>query len=169
MKLKDEFENAYKSINECDSIFQENLVELHKSTFPSKTSQSGINFITKKKEELIYSDSSNLGKILCNLLYIILENEDKFDNNKTLKDLFNYLFNNFNVKSIKDLFLKIIYPKVYINEDINEGLFTTINKLVCDNLKEIKLLCKVRNQPLSWIAINLLEINRFFQMLFLKK
>ena len=62
LKLKDEFENAYKSINECDSIFQENLVELHKSTFPSKTSQSGINFITKKKEELIYSDSSDLGK-----------------------------------------------------------------------------------------------------------
>ena len=45
LKLKDEFENAYKSINECDSIFQENLVELHKSTFPSKTSQSGINFL----------------------------------------------------------------------------------------------------------------------------
>ena len=167
---KDHLEDDILLTSEEEFSSKENInEELNKTIFPSKTSQSGINFITKKKEELIYSDSSNLGKILCNLLYIILENEDKFDNNKTLKDLFNYLFNNFNVKSIKDLFLKIIYPKVYINEDINEGLFTTINKLVCDNLKEIKLLCKVRNQPLSWIAINLLEINRFFQMLFSKK
>ena len=73
------------------------------------------------------------------------------------------------MKSIKDLFLKNIYPKIYINEDINERLFISVNRLVCDNLKEIKLICQIRNQPLSWIAINILEINRFFQMLFSKE
>ena len=167
---KDNLEDDSLLTSEEEFSKKENInEELNKTLFPSKTSQSGINFITKKKEEQIYSDTSNLGKILCNLLYIILGNEDKFDNDKTLKDLFNSLFNNFNVKSIKDLFLKNIYPKIYINEDINERLFISVNRLVCDNLKEIKLICKVRNQPLSWIAINILEINRFFQMLFSKE
>ena len=167
---KDNLEDDSLLTSEEEFSKNENInEELNKTIFPSKTSQSGINFITKKKEEQIYSDTSNLGKKLCNLLYVLLENEDKYDNNKTLKDLFYYLFNNFNVKSIKDLFLKTIYPKVYINENISEELFINVNKLVCDNLKEIKLICQIRNQPLSWIAINILEINRYFQMLFSKE
>ena len=166
LKLKDEFENAYKSINESDSIFQENLVELHKSTFPSKTSQSGINFITKKKEELIYSDSSDLGKELCNLLYIILNLEDKFDNKKSLKDLFKYLFDTYKISNIKDLFSKILYPKIYIDNDINKGLYNTLNKRILNNLSEIKLICKTRNSPLSWIAINILEFDKYFEMIY---
>ena len=167
---KDNLEDDSLLTSEEEFSKNENVnEELNKTIFPSKTSQSGINFITKKKEEQIYSDTSNLGKKLCNLLYVLLENEDKYDNNKTLKDLFYYLFNNFNVKSIKDLFLKTIYPKVYINENISEELFINVNKLVCDNLKEIKLICQIRNQPLSWIAINILEINRYFQMLFSKE
>ncbi len=166
LKLKDEFENANKSINESDSIFQENLVELHKSTFPSKTSQSGINFITKKKEELIYSDSSDLGKELCNLLYIILNLEDKFDNKKSLKDLFKYLFDTYKISNIKDLFFKILYPKIYIDNDINKGLYNTLNKRILNNLSEIKLICKTRNSPLSWIAINILEFDKYFEMIY---
>ena len=143
--------------------------ELNKTVFPSKTSQSGINFITKKKEELIYSDTSDLGKELCNLLYIILDLEDKFDSAKNLRDLFNYLFENFKVKGIKELFLKTIYNKVYIEEEISEGLFITFNQLIAQHLKEIKLLCQARNQPLCWIAMNILEFDRYFQMLFSKE
>ena len=170
-------ENSLTSEEEFSSINKENenhennmneIEELNKTIFPSKTSQSGINFITKKKEEKIYSDTSDLGKELCNLLYIILGFEEKFDGKKSLKDLFDFLFNSFNVKGIKDLFLKIIYNKVYINEDISEGLFITFNQLITLHLKEIKLLCQARNQPLSWIAINILEIEKYFKMLFNK-
>ena len=114
LKLKDEFENSNNSISDKDLNIQDNLIELSKSIFPTKTSQSGINFITKKKEELIYSDSSDLGKELCNLIYIILNIEDKYDNNKSLKNLFKFLFDEFKINSIKDLFLKILYPKIYI-------------------------------------------------------
>ena len=42
------------------------------------------------------------------------------------------------MKSNKELSLKIIYVKVYINEDISEGWFTTLNNLVFDNL-----ICKI--------------------------
>ncbi len=158
---------SLKEEKNSDNKFK--IDELNKTLFPSKTSQSGINFITKKKEELIYSDTSDLGKELCNLLYIILDLEDKFDSTKNLRDLFNYLFENFKVKGIKELFLKTIYNKVYIEEKISEGLFITFNQLIAQHLKEIKLLCQARNQPLCWIAMNILEFDRYFQMLFCKE
>ena len=173
LKLKEEFDNPNNSISD-DLSFQDkdnkdNLVELHKSTFPSKTSQSGINFITKKKEELIYSDSSDLGKELCNLLYIILNNEDKFDNTKSLKELFKYLFDDFKISSVKELFFKILYPKIYIDNDIDKELYNIFSKRILKNLSEIKLICKTRNAPLSWIAINILEFDKYFEMIFKSK
>ena len=128
-----------------------------------------MNFIIKRKEELIYNDTSDLGKHLCNLLYIILELKDKFDNSKELKDLFFFFFDYYNIKGIKDLFLKIIYPKVYINSDIDKEIFTNYNEIINAHLSEIKLISKTRNSPLSWIAINILEIGKYLEMIYKKE
>ena len=166
LKLKDEFENSNNSISDKDLNIQDNLIELSKSIFPTKTSQSGINFITKKKEELIYSDSSNLGKELCNLIYIILNIEDKYDNNKSLKNLFKFLFDEFKINSIKDLFLKILYPKIYIYNEIDKDMYNSFNKNMIKKLSEIKLICKTRNSPLCWIAMNILEFGKYFEKIF---
>lgn len=166
LKLKDEFENSNNSISDKDLNIQDNLIELSKSIFPTKTSQSGINFITKKKEELIYSDSSNLGKELCNLIYIILNIEDKYDNNKSLKNLFKFLFDEFKINSIKDLFLKILYPKIYIYNEIDKDMYNSFNKNIIKKLSEIKLICKTRNSPLCWIAMNILEFGKYFEKIF---
>ena len=166
LKLKDEFENSNNSISDKDLNIQDNLIELSKSIFPTKTSQSGINFITKKKEELIYSDSSDLGKELCNLIYIILNIEDKYDNNKSLKNLFKFLFDEFKINSIKDLFLKILYPKIYIYNEIDKDMYNSFNKNIIKKLSEIKLICKTRNSPLCWIAMNILEFGKYFEKIF---
>ena len=166
LKLKDEFENSNNSISDKDLNIQDNLIELSKSIFPTKTSQSGINFITKKKEELIYSDSSDLGKELCNLIYIILNIEDKYDNNKSLKNLFKFLFDEFKINSIKDLFLKILYPKIYIYNEIDKDMYNSFNKNMIKKLSEIKLICKTRNSPLCWIAMNILEFGKYFEKIF---
>ena len=91
LELKDEL-NISDSSDDDISEKENNEEELNKTIFPSKTAQAGINFIIKRKEELIYNDTSDLGKHLCNLLYIILELKDKFDNSKELKDLFFFFF-----------------------------------------------------------------------------
>ena len=168
LELKDELNNSYSSDVDI-SLKENNEEELNKTIFPSKTAQAGINFIIKRKEELIYNDTSNLGKYLCNLLYIILELQDKYDKNKELKDLFVYFFEYYNIKSIKDLFLKVIYPKVYINEDVGKEIFTNFNEIISEHLSEIKLISKARNSPLSWIAINILEIDKYLEMIYKKE
>ena len=168
LELKDEL-NISDSSDDDISEKENNEEELNKTIFPSKTAQAGINFIIKRKEELIYNDTSDLGKHLCNLLYIILELKDKFDNSKELKDLFFFFFDYYNIKGIKDLFLKIIYPKVYINSDIDKEIFTNYNEIINAHLSEIKLISKTRNSPLSWIAINILEIGKYLEMIYKKE
>ena len=168
LELKDEL-NISGSSGDDISEKENNEDELNKTIFPSKTAQAGINFIIKRKEELIYNDTSDLGKHLCNLLYIILELKDKFDNNKELKDLFSFFFDYYNIKSIKDLFIKVIYPKVYINSDIDNEIFTNYNEIINKHLSEIKLISKTRNSPLSWIAINILEIDKYLEMIYKKQ
>ena len=51
-----------------------------------------------------------------------------------MKDLFVYFFEYYNIKSIKDLFLKVIYPKVYINEDVGKEIFTNFNEIISEHL-----------------------------------
>ena len=137
-----------------------------KIIFPSRTSQIGINFITKEKEEEIYNDKSNETKKICELIYILLEEEHQFEENNNIKTLFKYLFNTYNVDNIKDLFFKVIYPKIYLTNSIDNGIYSIYNKAMIDNLKEFKLICKATNQPLSWLGINLLEIFKYFKLIF---
>ena len=137
-----------------------------KIIFPSRTSQIGINFITKEKEEEIYNDKSNETKKICELIYILLEEEHQFEENKDIKTLFKYLFNTYNVDNIKDLFFKVIYPKIYLSNSIDNGIYSIYNKAMIDNLKEFKLICKATNQPLSWLGINILEIFKYFKLIF---
>ena len=85
-----------------------------------------------------------------------------------MKDLFSFFFDYYNIKSIKDLFLKVIYPKVYINSDIDNEIFTNYNEIINKHLSEIKLISKTRNSPLSWIAINILEIDKYLEMIYKK-
>ncbi len=74
-----------------------------------------------------------------------------------MKDLFVYFFEYYNIKSIKDLFLKVIYPKVYINENVGKDIFINFNEIIYLN----KIISKARNSPLSWIGINILEIDKY--------
>jgi hypothetical protein len=62
-----------------------------------------------------------------------------------LKDLFVYFFEYYNIKSIKDLFLKVICPKVYINENVGKDIFINFNEIIYLN----KIISKARNSPLS--------------------
>ena len=102
LELKDELNNSYSS--EEDISLKENYEEeLNKTIFHSQTTQAGINFIIKRKKELIYNNTSNLGKYLYNLLYI-LELQYKYDKNKKLKDLLFIFLNIIILKVLKICF-----------------------------------------------------------------
>ena len=59
------------------------------------------------------------------------------------------------------MFLKVIYPKVYINENVGKDIFINYNEIISKHLFEIKLISKARNSLLSWISINILEIDKY--------
>ena len=158
---KSESEN---SVSESEDNSNNNIPTLKKEIFPSQTTQIGINFLTKEKEEEIYNDNNDEAKKICELIYIILNIQNLFDGKNNVKSLFKVLFDNNKVDSIKDLFFKVIYQKVYVSNSVDKGIFKAFKKMISKNLKELKLICRATNEPLSWLAMNILEIDRYFQL-----
>ena len=154
--------NEYSDNNSNDDSDNENM----KLIFPSRTSQIGINFLSKEKEEELYNDKSNEAKKICELIYILLDEESQFEEKNDVKTLFKFLFETFKVDCIKDLFFKVIYQKVYVSKIIDNGISKIFQRLVSKHFKEFKLICKATNQPLSWLTMNILEIDKFFQLVY---
>ena len=160
--------DSYSSINESNLSIDINNPDNKKTIFPSRTTQIGINFLTQEKEEEIYNENTNEAKKICELIYILLDEESQFEEKNDVKTLFKYLLNTFKVNSIKDLFFKVIYEKVYINNSIDKGVYKIYNQLIIKDFKEFKLICRATNEPLSWLAMNILEISRYLQLVFNK-
>ncbi len=158
---KSESEN---SNSESEDYSNNNIQSQKKEIFPSQTTQIGINFLTKEKEEEIYNDNTDEAKKICELIYIILNIQNLFDGKNNVKYLFKILFDNNKVDSIKDLFFKVIYQKVYVSNSVDKGVSKAFKKMISKNLKELQLICKATNEPLSWLAMNILEIDRYFQL-----
>ena len=160
--------DSYSSIDESNLSIDINNPDNKKTIFPSRTTQIGINFLTQEKEEEIYNENTNEAKKICELIYILLDEESQFEEKNDVKTLFKYLLNTFKVNSIKDLFFKVIYEKVYINNSIDKGVYKIYNQLIIKDFKEFKLICRATNEPLSWLAMNILEISRYLQLVFNK-
>ena len=45
-------------------------------------------------------------------------------------------------------------------------MYNSFNKNIIKKLSEIKLICKTRNSPLCWIAMNILEFGKYFEKIF---
>ena len=99
--------DSYSSINESNLSIDINNPDNKKTIFPSRTTQIGINFLTQEKEEEIYNENTNEAKKICELIYILLDEESQFEEKNDVKTLFKYLLNTFKVNSIKDLFFKL--------------------------------------------------------------
>ncbi len=162
-KSESENENS-NSESEEDNNSINNIENQKNVIFPSQTTQIGINFLTKEKEEEIYNDNTEEAKKICELIYIILNAQNQFEGKNNVKDLFKYILDINNVNTIKELFFKVIYQKVYISNSVDKGIYKVFKKTVQQNLKELRLICNATNEPLSWLAMNILEINRYFQL-----
>ena len=67
--------DSYSSIDESNLSIDINNPDNKKTIFPSRTTQIGINFLTQEKEEEIYNENTNEAKKICELIYILLDEE----------------------------------------------------------------------------------------------
>ena len=55
-----------------------------------------------------------------------------------------------------------------MKKSIDKGVYKIYNQLIIKDFKEFKLICRATNEPLSWLAMNILEISRYLQLVFNK-
>ena len=167
--LQNELKNINNNIKELKS--KNNLTNNDKNKieniikFPSKIAIEGLNYLNSENEkELMQNENNNL--ILIKMILICLnEKIDNLDINN-INEYYNMLFNKYKVNSIKDLFYKIIYKKIY-EQDLNKT-DKELNKKIMDNITENKplitdILVNNSNKTFSCVAFSLDEISDYLK------
>ena len=167
-KIKIKFLNKelYKNIilNDDENNNNNNKINLK---FPSKTCQIGINFLNKKKEEIIFNDQSEISKNVIKIIYYLFNIQNKFNINNNSKDLYEFIYNFNNVKNIRDLFFNVIYDKIYNKCEISDENINEFRKEISQNKEILNLIIQTNNSPLCWIVMNLLEIDEYLELIIL--
>ena len=131
------------------------------TSYPSKTAQTGLNFLTNTREKDIINTDDSSSIELCKMIFACL-GEGNFDEYTTLKDAYENLFNKYNVKSIKKLFSDVIYKKIYydILSDSPPSIdISNVIQCIDDNRDLITdSLPNSTNKTFSYIAFSLEEI-----------
>ena len=131
------------------------------TSYPSKTAQTGLNFLTNTREKDIINTNDSSSIELCKMIFACL-GEGNFDEYTTLKDAYENLFNKYNVKSIKKLFSDVIYKKIYydILSDSPPSIdISNVIQCIDDNRDLITdSLANSTNKTFSYIAFSLEEI-----------
>ena len=131
------------------------------TSYPSKTAQTGLNFLTNTREKDIINTDDSSSIELCKMIFACL-GEGNFDEYTTLKDAYENLFNKYNVKSIKKLFSDVIYKKIYydIFSDSPPSIdISNVIQCIDDNRDLITdSLANSTNKTFSYIAFSLEEI-----------
>ena len=98
---------------------------------PNKTATNGLTFITEEDEKnLIENEQPNEIIIIFKVVLLFLEEDiSNINYNKIIKYLFIDIFQKYQVKNIKDLFLKHIINKINL---LNEKYINEINNIIGD-------------------------------------
>ena len=131
------------------------------TSYPSKTAQTGLNFLTNTREKDIINTDDSSSIELCKMIFACLA-EGNFDEYTTLNDAYENLFNKYNVNSIKKLFSDVIYKKIYydILSDSPPSIdISNVIQCIDDNRDLITdSLANSTNKTFSYIAFSLEEI-----------
>lgn len=131
------------------------------TSYPSKTAQTGLNFLTNTREKDIINTDDASSIELCKMIFACL-GERNFEEYTTLKDAYENLFNKYNVRSIKKLFSDVIYKKIYydILSDSPPSIdIANVIQCIDDNRDLITdSLANSTNKTFSYIAFSLEEI-----------
>ena len=134
------------------------------SLYPSKTAQTGLNYLTPERETELINNDSDVSKQLLNMIYSCLNKN--YSQSASVKESYDTLFQQYNVNSIKSLFQEVIYKKIYketLNEDCNLDIDSIISCI--DNNKELitDSLLSNSNKIFSYIAFSLEEISDYLK------
>ena len=157
-------ENKIQVLNNKKQIKEEDMKIINKIiSYPSKTVKTGLNYLISKREKELMNDDNNINKTLIKMIYICLDEEYSSNN---LKEGYEYLFNKYQVKSIKNLFLEVIYNKIFINS-LNEKN-TKKNEKIIKQISENKALMSHSlmnniNKTFNYICFSLDEICEFLK------
>jgi len=157
-------ENKIQVLNNKKQIKEEDMKIINKIiSYPSKTAKTGLNYLISEREKELMNDDNNINKTLIKMIYICLDEEYSSNN---LKEGYEYLFNKYQVKSIKNLFLEVIYNKIFINS-LNEKN-TKKNEKIIKQISENKALMSHSlmnniNKTFNYICFSLDEICEFLK------
>ena len=163
-----EIENKIKLLeNELKNIFNNKNIELE-MFIPSKKGLNGLNYITQEEiNNYIKIEKTGLPNEIKNIFLLIIylfdyEETNKFKNNNNVIIDFHFknILNIYNVKNIKQLFLKYIEINPYLN--INKNKFEKLNNIFSENKNILnnEEITKI-NRPLSYICFILNEIYNY--------
>ena len=157
-------ENKIQVLNNKKQIKEEDIKIINKIiSYPSKTAKTGLNYLISEREKELMNDDNNINKTLIKMIYICLDEEYSSNN---LKEGYEYLFNKYQVKSIKNLFLEVIYNKIFINS-LNEKN-TKKNEKIIKQISVNKALMSHNlmnniNKTFNYICFSLDEICEFLK------
>ena len=157
-------ENKIQVLKHKKDINEEDMKIINKIiSYPSKTAKTGLNYLISEREKELMNDDNNINKTLIKMIYICLDEEYSSNN---LKEGYEYLFNKYQVKSIKNLFLEVIYNKIFINS-LNEKN-TKKNEKIIKQISENKALMSHSlmnniNKTFNYICFSLDEICEFLK------
>ena len=151
--------------NNTDNLNVKEMELIEKlSLYPSKTAQTGLNYLTPERETELINNDSDVSKQLLNMIYSCLNKN--YSQSASVKESYDTLFQQYNVNSIKSLFQEVIYKKIY-KETLNEDCDLDIDSIISciDNNKELitDSLLSNSNKIFSYIAFSLEEISDYLK------
>ena len=157
-------ENKIQVLKHKKDINEEDMKIINKITsYPSKTAKTGLNYLTSEREKELMNNDNDINKTLIKMIYICLGEEF---NSNNIKEAYEYLFKKYQVKSVKNLFLEIIYNKVF-NNYLNEKNIKNIEKII-KHISENKTLMTNSlmnniNKTFNYVCFSLDEICEFLK------
>ena len=132
-------------------------------SYPSKTAKTGLNYLTFDRENELLNNENEVNLILLKMIYSCL-NEINFSNN--IKEGYEYLFKKYEVNSIKNLFLDVIYKKIF-NDSLKDKTNKKAEKIIND-INENKTLMTTNligntNKIFNYVCFSLDEICEFLK------
>ena len=135
---------------------------LYNKKYPSLTAQTCLQFLSNDKQNEIINSETN--KMFTELIYVVLNDGVHFNKGKYNKELYKFLFEKYKVQSIRALFMKVVYEKVYVKRKCSKEVCTKYLKLIKAMKGEIEKGIKDNRNGFGWVLLNLNEIGEYFNV-----
>jgi hypothetical protein len=135
---------------------------IYNKKYPSLTAQTCLQFLSNDKQNEIINSETN--KTFTELIYIVLNDGVHFNKGKYNKELYKFLFEKYKVQSIRALFMKVVYEKVYVKRKCSKEVCARYLKLMKAMKGEIEKGIKDNKSGFGCVLLNLNEIGEYFNI-----